>query len=207
MARDQLIEQLDRTRLAHGFRTIEQTMALTDRDNVIFDPFSTLVAVEADIGARNVFYPHTCLRALPGLLSIGDGNVFHSGTTLQAREGQIRIGDTNIFGAGTVTVSTCRDRSAVTIGSDGRFRGCVEIDGQCMLGDGCQIPGHISVLDVTLAGGGSFRHPIADERGAVLKGQGSARDITLEKGQVIAGDGTFSLAGRKMQSFYHPEAT
>lgn len=207
MTRDTVFEMLDRARLDRKYRTIAQTMALADQGNVIFDPFSTLISVDAVVGTDNVFYPNTTLStAAPDRLRVGNGNVFYTGTTITATDGPIHIGNDNIFGQGTVAITTNRADADILIGSQARFRGCIEIGGRCHLGDGCQILGQISAVNLWLGAGGSFEHPIADERGGVLKGHGRAANIRLETGQVIAGNGSFALSDLRMQSHYHPDA-
>lgn len=207
MLSDKIIEQLDRTRLAMGYRTIAQTLSLADQGNVIMDPFSTLIAIHANVGTDNIFHPNTRLSAdHPTLLSVGSGNLFQGGITITAQNGSVQIGDENIFGAGNIVIETNHTDAPITIGSHGRYKGFIEIAGGCDLGDGCQVLGNISLRSVKLGGGGSYRHPIADERGAVLKGHGRALDFALEPGQVIAGDGRFGLSDVRMQSYYHPDA-
>ena len=208
MMRDTDFDMLDRGRQARNYRTIAQTIALADQGNVILDPFSTLIATNAVIGTGNVFYPNTTFTAdTPGTVCIGNGNVFYPGTAITATTGKISIGNDNLFGEGSVCIATNRVGAEIIIGSQVRFRGFIDIGGTCHLGDGCQILGQISAVNVWLGAGGSFAHPIADERGAVLKGHGRAADIRLETGQVIAGDGRFTHADMRMQSYYHPEAT
>ena len=207
MTRNTIFDMLDRARLDQKYRTIAQTMELAYQDNVILDPFSTLISIDAVIGTGNVFYPSTTLSSdAPELLCIGDGNMFHAGTAITAMGAHIRIGNDNIFGQGSVSIATNREGADIMIGSRGRFRGFIEIGGACHLGDGCQILGQISAVNVWLGAGGTFAHPIADERGAVLKGHGRAANILLETGQVIAGNGSFVLSDMRMQSHYHPEA-
>lgn len=207
MLSDKIIEQLDRTRLAMGYRTIAQTLSLADQGNIIMDPFSTLIAINTKIGTDNIFHPNARLWAgQPNLLSVGNGNLFQGAITITAENGPVRIGDENIFGAGQTVIETNHTDAPITIGSHGRYKGFIEISGGCDLGDGCQVLGNISLRSLKLGGGESYRHPIADERGAVLKGHGRAFDLALETGQVIAGDGRFGLPDMRMQSYYHPDA-
>src|SRR3546814_18491573 len=56
-----LLEAIDRTRERHGFLTLAEMLALADSGNVIFDPFSTLIARDAVVGGNNVFHPNTRL--------------------------------------------------------------------------------------------------------------------------------------------------
>src|SRR3546814_3608632 len=83
-----LLEAIDRTRERHGFMTLAEMLALAERGNVVFDPFSTLVARDAVIGRNNVFHPNTRFdcRADAGL-RIGSGNAFHGNTIVEAATG------------------------------------------------------------------------------------------------------------------------
>jgi hypothetical protein len=72
------------------------------------------------------------------------------------------------------------------------------------IGDGAQILGPIRCQNCTLGAGGSYRHPVPDERGAVLKGSGMARGVTLAQGLVIQAFGLFGDAAIRQQSFFHP---
>ncbi|WP_430474246.1 hypothetical protein ACQ0MK_20810 [Thalassospira lucentensis] len=207
MLSNAIVERLDRARLAMGYLSIAQTMALADQGNVILDPFSTLISHHITIGTDNIFHPNTRITThSPNLLSVGNGNLFQGAVTITAQNGLIQIGDENIFGAGNIFVETHQTDAPITIGANGRFKGFIDISGRCDLGNGCQVLGNISLRDVRLQGGGSYQHPVADERGAVLKGHGRAVDIALKTGQVIAGDGSFAITGMRMQSHYHPDA-
>lgn len=202
-----LIDLIDQQRSKLGYLSISALMALTRTGNVILDPFSTLISIHADIGRDNIFYPAVRLDATsPALLEIGSRNTLYGNTVIDAQDGPITIGDANQFGEGCVHIATTLPGSDIRIGSNGRYRGSVQISGTSILGNGSQILGNIIVRDVQLGAGGSFRHPIADERGAVLKGIGEGRGIILETGQVIAGNGTLAPENVRMQSFYHPDA-
>lgn len=206
MPQTDMTTQLDQARQKNGFMTIAETLALMQNDNIIYDPFSTLIARNAQIGRGNVFYPNTRLETSPGtLLSVGNENVLFSGTVICSANGSITIEDHNSFGDGSILITTRHPEAQITIGSNTRLRGFIEIDGQSVLGDGCQILGRISATDICLAAGGSYQHPIANERGAVLKGTGRAFGLTLATGEVIAGDGHFDDRKIRMQSFYHPD--
>lgn len=84
--------------------------------------------------------------------------------------------------------------------------GC-ELIGVCELGRGAQILGAISARSVRLGGGrGGYRWPVADERGAVLKGAGIAEGIVLEAGEVRSCRASFADAPTERQAAYHPGA-
>jgi hypothetical protein len=56
--------ELDRARRASGFMSVAELLQLY-RDNIIFDPLSTLISPYARIGKGNVFYP--CVTLIAGL--------------------------------------------------------------------------------------------------------------------------------------------
>src|SRR3546814_19418223 len=96
-------------------------LALADSGNVIFDPFSTLIARGAVIGRNNVFHPNTRFdcRADAGL-RIGSGNAFHGNTIVEAATGASVIGDSNLFGEGAVCMTTNAPGAMNTIRDTGR---------------------------------------------------------------------------------------
>jgi hypothetical protein len=201
----ELLKAIDRTREWHGFLTLAETLALEDSDNVIFDPFSTLIARGAVIGKNNVFHPNTRIDCrAEAALKIGSGNIFHSNTVIEAATGAISIGDGNLFGEGAVCVKANAPGSAITIGDNGRYCGIVNLFGKTTLGSGSQILGNITAGNCSLAEGRPYSHPVADERGAVLKGSGIAREIHLSRGQVIDGWGVFRSGDALPQSSFHP---
>ena len=203
-----VIATMNEARRAHGLLAVEALLALAERDNVILDPFSTLIATNARIGAGNVFYPGVTLHcAASGELTVGDGNMFHQGTWLAAETGAVTIGNGNLFGeSGGFTAKANRAGARIVIGDHGRYQGGASVLGETILGSGSQLLGPITVDNCHLAAGGSFRDPDPDARGAVLKGYGTARDLRLETGQVIAGSGIFRMEDVKPQSFFHPKA-
>lgn len=199
------IEAVERSRHQHGFLSLEETLALMDSGNVIFDPFSTLISREVEIGRDNVFHPLTRVGVDGGgRLRIGSANVFHSNTLIEATTGAIVIGDGNLFGDGVVCLKANAPGAAITIGDSCRIGGIVNVFGKTTLGGGCQILGNINVYDCSLGAGQSYRHPVADERGAVLKGSGSAKEIDLPRGKVIDGWRLFRIEDSVPQSTFHP---
>ena len=205
MSHDAVLDQINETRRAHELLTIEETLALAIRGNVVFDPFSTLIAHTARIGRDNVLHPNVQLLGTSPLV-IGDGNTLHAGTRLEALTGPIRIGHGNEIGDGGFSARTLAPGASITIGDDGRYQLNCAVTGMCDLGSGSQIHGPITVDNCHLGAGGSHREPDPDRRGAVLKGSGRARGLTLARGQVIQGFGLFDVKDVKMQSFYHPKA-
>jgi hypothetical protein len=195
--------KLDQVRVGQGYLTLAETLALVDRGNAVFDPFSLLVGRAVTIGSHNVFYPNVTIGG-EGAVTIGDRNTFHSGTALFAAGGRIVVGAHNQFGEGGFTAKADRPGGVIEIGDHGRYVGGAAVYGAAQLGSGTQILGAVAVQDCTLAAGGSFEEPDPDARGAVLKGVGRARGLTLAVGQVIQGNGVFDPKETKWQSFYHP---
>ena len=92
----------------------------------------------------------------------------------------------------------------IAIGENVRLLGGGSLTHANNIGDGAQIIGPIRSQNCILAAGRSYRHPVADERGAVLKGSGVARGITLAQGMVFQAFGLFADASVRQQSFFHP---
>jgi hypothetical protein len=195
--------RLDAARAGQGYLTLAETFALVERRNVVLDPFSLLIGRDVVIGTGNVFYPGVTIG---GALTIGDENTFHSGSALFAHLGCIVVGGRNQFGEGGFTARADRPGGLIEIGDHGRYLGGVSVQGAARLGSGSQILGAIAVQDFVLAAGGSFEEPDPDARGAVLKGVGRARGLTLARGEVIQGSGAFDAKDIQWQSFYHPPA-
>ena len=175
----------DDARRRLGFLGIEATVALADRGIVIPDPSSTLVSPGIDIGNGTVLWPSTVLRCLNG--------------------GRITIGSAcEIGGEGGFTIEA--DATTIEIGDNCRLLGGGSLSGSNTLGHGAQILGPIRCRDCRLAGGDSHRQPHPDRRAAVLKGCGTARNIALDRGQVIQAFGLFAEAPVHQQSHFHPPA-
>ena len=66
--------------------------------------------------------------------------------------------------------------------------------------------GQITAQQVALGAGEDFSYPDPDGRGAVLKGFGKARGLTLDPGEVINGTGDFADAPLERQRTYHPNS-
>lgn len=199
---------IDEVRRAQGLMTMDALAALVARGNIVFDPFSVLIAATARIGSGNVFFP--CVSLLcreAGALEIGDNNRFCSQTLIEAVSGPIRIGSANLFGEGGFTAKTNRPGAAITIGDHGRYLNGAAVFGVSCLGSGSQILGPITVDGCTLAPGDSHEHPDPDRRAGLLKGAGTARNLTVPMGQVIAAQGSFGNADLKPQSVFHPKPT
>lgn len=200
-----LHRHLEASRRAQGLLTPLDLIGLADRGILVHDPLSTLIGVDVQVGDGCIFYPGTQLLCHSGQrLMVGEGNVFYPGCWLSAEQGPITLGAGNRLGEGGFIAVTNRAGGQITLGSHGRYQRGAALYAEVSLGDGCQILGPIAVQDCRLAGGGDFTHPEPDERGAVLKGTGTARGLTLKTGEVIAGAGVFDPADLKPQSYYHP---
>jgi acetyltransferase-like isoleucine patch superfamily enzyme len=196
-----MIEAINQHRHKLGFLTVEE---LLESDNTFLDPFSILISCNVTLGKGNTFYPSTVLQTLgQGSVTLGDDNVFTPHCFVHVA-GVVRIGDNNLFGDGGLTARVSEGET-LTIGNYGRYINGAALTGNNSLGDGSQIIGPIRVQQCVLASGEDFNHPELDERGAVLKGYGLARGVTLQCGQVIDGRGTFAMDDVKMQSFFHPK--
>jgi hypothetical protein len=202
---DNLLAKIDAQRMSRGFMTIAEVLTLAGSGNTVLDPFSVLVSKTAKMGSGNMLYPNVIIEVTNGgNISIGDGNVFYPGALLLADGGKIIIGDENQFGDGGVRIKAIVSDALIQIGSRGRYMGGAEIAGKDSLGSGTQILGAISAQNCTLGAGDSFRDPDPETRGGVLKGFGNARNLTVQQGQVINGQGSFEQDRIQQQIVYHP---
>lgn len=200
----QLLERLDGMRRQSNFLTV--TELLSQEDNTFLDPFSTLIGRGVRLGAGNVFYPNVVVEQRGvGTVQIGDGNLFYSNTFILATSGAVMIGSHNQFGDGGCAVKLNGPSGELRIGNRGRYTSSAELVGNSTFGDGSQVVGRITVIGCHLGAGEDHTYPDADQRGAVLKGFGQARNLTLAQGQVVNGAGQFSDAPVEMQSKYHPK--
>lgn len=200
-----LFAAINKQRADAGYLTLHELLALAETDNVVFDPFSTLISRLVTFGDGNQFFPNCHIKAMAsGAIAVGSSNTFYANSSVISESGPIIIGDGNQFGEGSFSAKTDISGASLLIGDQGRYVGQVAVSGRSNLGNGCQILGQITVRDCHLASGQAHTHPVADQRGAVLKGFGAATGIKLLQGEVIKGCGEFAMAGKKMQSFYHP---
>ncbi len=166
-----------------------------------------LVDRRVQLGRANVFYPCVVIEvAGKGQISIGDENIFFPMAFIVAAQGGIiLIGSNNQLGEGGVYIKANVPGAEITIGNNGRYLQGAQILGRkTQLGNGTQVIGQITVQNTNLTGGGNHTEPNPDERGAVLKGMGTARDINLQKGDVVNGWGDFSQSLIERQIAYHP---
>lgn len=202
---NKIIDQIDQQRQQTGFLTVSEVLALTDQGNRILDPFSVLISQNCQIGQNNLFYPNVTLEADPAShIQVGDENIFYNNTHFRAsHQGNIQIGNYNQLGAQGLMLQANKINTRIQIGNQGRYQGGAQILGTCHLGNGTQILGAVTVENCHLQAGESFQHDQADERGAVIKGQGRVRGLDVPKGSVIlcAGMDHYQLIA---QSHFHP---
>ncbi|MDD2225065.1 MAG: hypothetical protein PHP97_02800 [Candidatus Shapirobacteria bacterium] len=202
-----IFEKLDNQRKELGFFTIGELLELSDRKNIILDPMSTLISKDANIGSENIFYPNTIIEKQGGgTIEIGSKNIFYPQTFIVASLGKIKIGNGNQFGDGGLSIKANYPNTDISIGNNCRLLNGVQILGITHLGSGSQIiGGQLTVQDCFLEDGKDFTFPDTDERGGVIKGFGLIRNIKIEKGKVINGQGSFDQSMVQDQSFYHPK--
>ena len=195
----------DRQREKAGFLSIRQTLALVDRGNTVFDPWSLLISGTVQIGSGNIFYPNVVVQGRePGALVIGDKNTFNPSTFLDAQEGIILIGDSNLFGDGGVSIKANQSGTTIQIGNGGRYSHGAIVSGQTSLGSGTQILGPVHVENCSLAAGGTFEEENPDKRGAVAKGSGRVRNLNLKRGDVAVANGLPENCQVRRQLEFHP---
>lgn len=200
------LSSLDELRKENGLLTVKEVIGLNEGGNVIYDPFSTLISIRAKIGAGNTIYPCVSLLcASEAELQIGDNNQFYGGTIIEAIVGSIVIGSRNIFGEGGFSAKTNAQGANISIEDGGRYKSGAAIYGKSRLGSGSQVLGPISVDSCILDGGASFQESDALLRAGLLKGHGSAKGLTVPKGFVIQGAGSFDERDMKPQSYFHPK--
>ena len=198
------IQQLNNLRQEKGFMTIDEIMALVDNGNIIFDPLSVLISVSAVIGKGNTLYPCISLQVTEGsTLQIGDNNIFYSNTFFLADKGSLLVEDGNQFGDGGCTIKANVPQAKIEVGSHGRYVNGCQVYGKTTLGSGSQIIGPIVAQNVDLAAGEAHSSVDYNEKAAVLKGHGLARDISVGKGEVINGQGSFVQSDIEKQVTYH----
>lgn len=152
----------DSARSSMGFRSVAELRELDDV--LVLDPDSTLIGRDVVVGAGTVVYPGVVLEATDG--------------------GTISVGAGVFLGPGGVTVIAERG-TVVSIGDGARIRAGAWIEGPATIGAGAQVLGTVQARDVVLAGGGSFREPDPDRRGAVVKGTGRLHGSRIGIGEVI----------------------
>jgi len=201
----EVIDKTDTARLVAGYLSLTGMLALYGASNRILDPFSVLISQDIQIGTGNTFYPGTILRSDAGAgIVIGDDNVFWPGCVIEAVTGPVTIGNGNQFGDGGFTAKANQPGACITVGDRGRYMGNPSVFGKTDLQSGSQILGAITVMSCKLSAGGSHDEPEPDARAGLLKGFGVAKGLTVHRGQVILGNGSFQEEDAVSQSTFHP---
>lgn len=196
----------DSMRRAMGFLSLEDTAGLGRQGVLVPDPHSVLVSPGVILDRDAVLWPGVILQALEdGNISIGAGTSLFPGTRIVASGGMVTIGQGAEIGEeGGFTIKAAAG-ARIEIGDGARLLGGGSLTLTNRIGRGAQILGPIRCQNCRLGDGGTYRDPEPDERGAVLKGAGVARDIDLPKGHVIQAFGLFAEAEVRRQSFFHPK--
>ncbi|WP_024467824.1 hypothetical protein [Treponema pedis] len=200
----EFFDALNRIRAEKGFLSLNELIKLQENGNIIFDPFSTLISSDIEIGAENIFYPASVFIAVNGgKIKIGNANTFAGGGLFVADKGNLSIGSNNYFGDGPIVIKANFPDSNITIKNYCRVVIGAQVFGKTYIGTGCQIIGRITVQDCFLEDGNSYASADPDLRGAVLKGFGTAKGLKLNTGYVINGQGNFTAENIKKQSYFH----
>lgn len=201
-----VVAVLDEMRAGRGLRTVTE-LAGAGFGSTVLDPYSTILSQRVEVGDSNVFYPNVVILCDgDSACTIGSGNTFHPGTLIVAEAGgTVVIGDGCTIGEGGTRVKATRSGAVIDIGDQVRLLGGAEAIAPSVLGPGSQIIGPVRAQSVRLAGGGDYRCADPDERGAVLKGSGVARHLTLGVGEVVNGLGDFTDAPVERQRAHHPK--
>ena len=200
------IHHFDHMRSQAGFLTVSQLFERFGKTNILLDPFSILISENVRLGEGNILHP--CIRIMSANgypLVFGDRNLIFPGTVIEATAGEISIGDANEIGEGGFSARANRSGSAISIGSNGRYQGNASVFGHSTLGAGTQILGQITVNNCTLEAGADYKSTDPALRGGLLKGYGSAQNIHVPQGQVIAGWGEFQANMLLSQTAFHPK--
>lgn len=200
---EDILNRINEERKATGFRTLSELTLLVDRKNTIYDLFSVLISREVRIGTGNIFYPNVVIDVKNnGYVHIEDNNMFFPGAHVEGNIGGVTIGNSNLFGEGGVYIKANRKGAKITVGNNGRYGHGAEVVGRSYLGSGSQILGPILVKDCILHEGESYQCADSAERGAILKGHGTATNIFLARGCVINGQGVFRPHSRQTRISY-----
>ncbi len=198
------ITSLNESRIAQNLLTISEIMELSRRGNTIYDPFSALISRQCRLGIGNVLFP--CVYLLcheEGELTVGDNNTFYTNTLISAETSLISIGSNNQFGENGFTAKANRKDAAIQIGNFGRYLGGACVFGSSFLESGSQILGAIIVDNCRLEQGDSYQGSDPSLRAGLLKGTGTARNLVVPIGHVIAGNGIFLADDLKTQMSFH----
>lgn len=199
---------IDEHRETVGFRPLADVIQLAHAGVRILDPWSFLVSPGVTLDPDVTVFPNVVLHCdSSSTVRIGPGTLLYPGTIVQAfSASSVRIGSRCEIGPGGAQVKANAPGTTIVIGDEARLLNGCELVGNSVLGDGCQLIGQISAQSVRLAGGKGYRWPEPGERGALLKGAGLAREITLRTGQVMNLQPSFADSQAESQSSYHPKA-
>ena len=198
---------VDDTRRALNFRSIQETIGLRQSGVIVVDPHSTLISPTVDIGEQTIIWPSVTIQCLGdnGTISIASETILYGGTRIVVSDGgAIEIGASVEIGEEGGFTLKADAGAIITIGDGARLLGGGSLTSSNDVGPGGQILGPIRAQDCVLHGGGTHRDPDPDRRGAVLKGCGVARSVTLAQGEVIQAFGIFAEAKVRRQTFFHP---
>ncbi|MEE1657821.1 hypothetical protein VB618_16590 [Microvirga sp. CF3062] len=196
----------DEARQRLGFLPIAETAALAHRGVVIPDPASVLVSSDTRLEKGVILWPGVILQVLEGGdIVIGDDTQLFPGSRLVASGGSIKVGACAEIGEEGGFTLKAEARDLIEIGDGARLLGGGSLILSNRVGRGAQIVGPIRCQNCTLGDGGTYRDPEPDERGAVLKGSGVARNIDVPTGCVIQAFGLFSEGVIRQQSYFHPK--
>jgi carbonic anhydrase/acetyltransferase-like protein (isoleucine patch superfamily) len=195
----------DETRRRLGFLSREETAALSARGVLLPDPNSVLVSADVLLEENVVLWPNVVLQmSADSRIRIGAGTNLFPGTRIVASGGAITIGaQAEIGEEGGFTIKAGAGET-ITIGDGARLLGGGSLALSNRIGHGAQILGPIRCQSCTLGDGGTYRDPVPDERGGVLKGSGVARNLEVPQGHVIQAFGLFTDAPMRRQSYFHP---
>lgn len=199
-----MTETINTARHKLGFLPLDHVLDLA-KTNVIPDPFSVMISDHVTIGSGNVFMPGVRISATADApCIIGDNNRFQTSLVIEAATGPVNIGNDILVTDGMVIMRTNGPDATITIRDHVRIAGHVQLFGASYLGTGSQVLGTITALSCHLGDGAAYTDPDPDQRGAVLKGSGQARNLHIGMGEVMNGQGHFDVPLER-QSHYHPK--
>jgi len=203
-----VLDYLNKYREENGYYSIEELCDVIGLSNIVVDPYSLLISKNVIIGAGNLFSCGVTISSdTSSRIIIGNKNSFANNTHIEAANNtEIRIDNNVVFNDGCICVKCNIKGGKMKFGNNGRFDGRINIFGNCDFGVGSQIIGTINVYGCTLQGGGDFTEPDPDKRAGLIKGIGTARNITVETGNVLNGFGDFDPSKTEPQSVYHKKS-
>ena len=202
-----MLHQLNRQRLAGGYLSVEQVVALAADGVVVSDPFAVQISRHVVFrGACQIRGAVNLLSSLAGALTVGSGVTIEGPCTIDATNGgTVHIGDSADIGVeGGFHIYANVAGASIRLGQNVRLYGGGALYGKTIVGDGAQILGRIKVVNSVLGGGADYLEPNPNLRGAVLKGMGLAENISLQSGDVIRSFGLFTALQTQRQTDFHP---